>query len=360
MRIEVFDDSGRPALPMLRTRGWAATRVGAWTVSRRVTHALASMVDGNDTWWVNGRWLADVEVWRGLSQLPVGRCWRVGDRVVAARVTDGDAMTADRLRDLPGEACPGEARWAEHAGDVLDALPGLLVSDLEAMGGSSTSGARVHATAVLDESTGPVRLEPGVVVGALAVIEGPCWVGADAVIQAHAHLRPNTSIGRACKVGGEVAGSVVHDFSNKAHYGYLGDSIVGSWCNLGAGTTTSNLKNTYGTIRLADTPDGERTDTGRTRLGAMMGDYVLTGIGTMLSSGTWIEPVVSLATSRLAPKRVEAFSFVTDDGDALYDFDAWRRTAETMAGRRGQALDDAYLAVMLELYNAAAERGVSH
>ncbi|MEM9253450.1 MAG: hypothetical protein AAGB29_13975 [Planctomycetota bacterium] len=359
----MFDDSDRPVCPRLLTRGWGGLRIGAMTCVERAALALASLADRNQTWWVNGRWMADVELLGALRDLAPGSAWHIDGRVVAACTEVSDDTSPDRLIDLPHEPLPVDATLVTHAGHLLDALPALLISDVEALGGSSVAGAAVHPSAVIDESSGPVRLEPGAAIGALAVVEGPCWIGPDAVIQPHAHLRPNTSIGRFCKVGGEVAGSVMHDFSNKAHYGYLGDSIVGSWCNLGAGTTTSNLKNTYGTIRLADTPpetpqdaDGKRTDTGRTRFGTVTGDYVLTGIGTMLSSGTWLDPAVSLATSRLAPKRVEAFSFITDDGDALYDFDAWQRTAETMAERRGQTLDDDVLAVMRDLHRAAAAR----
>jgi acetyltransferase-like isoleucine patch superfamily enzyme len=190
----------------------------------------------------------------------------------------------------------------------------------------------------------------------MAVVEGPCWVGPGAVVQPHAHLRPHTVVGRGCKVGGEVSASILDDFSNKAHYGYLGDSIVGRWCNLGAGTTTSNLKNTHGPIRLADRDDACRTDTGRIKLGTVMGDFVLTGIGTRLSSGTWIGPAVSLATSSLAPKRIEPFSFITDAGDEPYAFDAWRRTAAAMTDRRGQTLPDAYLERMRALHDARASR----
>ncbi|MEM0914569.1 MAG: hypothetical protein AAGK09_08150 [Planctomycetota bacterium] len=352
----MFDDSDLPVCPRLLTRGWAGLRIGAMTLPQRVAQALAPRSDGNDTWWVNGRWLADVDDLCLMERLPCGHGWVLDGRVVAARVDTMAEMSPERFADLSLASAPRGPSLADHAGDLLDALPHLLQSDLSALGGSSIAGADVHPSAVIDESAGPVRVEPGATIGALAVVEGPCWIGPDAVIQAHAHLRPNTSIGRFCKVGGEVAGSVIHDFSNKAHYGYLGDSIVGSWCNLGAGTTTSNLKNTYGTIRLVDTPDAPRTDTGRTRFGTVTGDYVLTGIGTMLSSGTWLDPAVSLATSRLAPKRVEAFSFITDDGDTLYDFDAWQRTAETMAERRGQTLDDDVLAVMRDLHRAAAAR----
>ncbi len=113
---------------------------------------------------------------------------------------------------------------------------------------------KIGPGAVLDASKGPVMIDKGASIGANAVLWGPCYIGPYAQIMPLALIRPGASVGMMCKIGGEMSNSIMFGYSNKAHEGYLGDSYVGKWVNLGAGTTTSNLKNTYGEI----TARGER------------------------------------------------------------------------------------------------------
>ena len=129
----------------------------------------------------------------------------------------------------------------------------------------------IHSMTVLNADAGPILLEDGVKIGPFAVIRGPAYLGANSKIAPHSLLKGSVSIGHTCKVGGEVSQTVIEPYTNKSHYGYLGTSYVGSWVNLGAGTTNSNLKNTYGTIRLE--VDGEKLDTGLQFLGCVIGDY---------------------------------------------------------------------------------------
>ncbi|MEO0587952.1 MAG: putative sugar nucleotidyl transferase, partial [Planctomycetota bacterium] len=370
MRIEIFDDElTGPLCPLLWTRSIADLRLGAMTARERAEWAERKL-GGADTGPLavaRGRWLAGSAELAGLVELGVGRAWTVGETVVAARL-DADASQRwadagdDAARDavlagLTAEALPGamkEAVLAEHVGHLLDRQPGLLRTDLEAMGGADATLAAVHSTAVIDASGGAVRIEAGATVGPMAVIEGPCWIGPGATVAPHAHLRSMTVIGRGCKVGGEVSASVMGDYSNKAHYGYLGNSLIGAWCNLGAGTVTSNLKNTYGPVRMQPTADGPALDTGRDRVGTVMGDFVRTGIGTRLNTGSWIEPAVSLAMSAIAPKRVGAFSFVTDAGDRLYDWGAFETAVARMMSRKNEALSESQWARLRGLHAKAA------
>ncbi len=195
---------------------------------------------------------------------------------------------------------------------------------------------------VLDASKGPVYIADDAVVGANAVLAGPCAVGHHAQVSPHAHIRAGTSIGAMCKVGGEVSNSVMLSHSNKSHYGFLGDSYVGQWANLGAGTTTSNMKNTYGEVSMFAA--GQTVDTGRRFLGAMLGDHVKTGIHTKLTAGTYVGYGSSVAISGTVPKVVPSFTFMTDTVTEPYRLD---KAAEVMAlafsrrGRSWTAEDDA-------------------
>src|SRR5438874_1697689 len=130
----------------------------------------------------------------------------------------------------------------------------------------------------LDASQGPVVLAEGAKIGANSVIQGPCYIGPHAQIRPLSLIKDATTIGRLCKIGGEVVNTIMLGHSNKAHDGFLGHSYVGKWVNFGAGTTTANLKSTYGEVSVQY---GEREiPTGRQFFGSVIGDHVKTNIGT--------------------------------------------------------------------------------
>jgi bifunctional N-acetylglucosamine-1-phosphate-uridyltransferase/glucosamine-1-phosphate-acetyltransferase GlmU-like protein len=132
-------------------------------------------------------------------------------------------------------------------------------------------------------------------------------------------IQPGTSFGMFCRVGGEVKNSILFGYSNKAHEGYLGDSYVGKWVNLGAGTTVSNLKNTLGEVTARI---GHRNiPTGRRKLGAMIGDHVKTAIGTRMMAGSYLGFCCQLAASQILPSFVPSFTFLTDRDREPYRID---------------------------------------
>lgn len=157
--------------------------------------------------------------------------------------------------------------------------------------------------AVLDTSRGPIVLMKGAEIGPLSFLRGPVMIGPDARVNDHASVKDGVMLGQTARVGGELHNSIVEPFSNKQHHGFLGDSYVGAWVNLGAGTTNSNLKNTYGTIRVTyhaketgahkfNLPNDEyvetKVDTGMQFLGVVIGDYSKTAINTNLYTGLTI------------------------------------------------------------------------
>jgi len=188
---------------------------------------------------------------------------------------------------------------------------------------------------VLDASKGPIVIADDVVVGANAVLTGPCAIGHHSAISPLAHIRRGTSIGPLCKVGGEVSNSVFMGHSSKVHDGFVGDSYVGQWANLGAGTTTSNLKNTYGEISMI--VGGQMIKTGRRFLGSLIGDHAKLGIGSRLMAGTYVGYGSAVALSRPVPKVVPSFTFVTDDGSEPYKLDKAAEVMSQVFSRRGRA-----------------------
>ena len=300
----------------------------------------------NDALLINGRWTgASVEAASVISGLPVGAALRdVTGGTVAARLAIGDAQSfVDQgCAALPEgttiDALSG-ASLLTRPWHILDQLESTLAFDLAMFDNRIAPSATVHPSAVIVEDKGPVVVDEHAAVQPLAVLEGPCYIGRHALVGAHTHLRPNSTLGRYVRVGGEVSYSLIDDYSNKAHGGYLGHSLVGQWCNLGAGTTVSNLKNTYGPVRV-DLGEGPQ-DTDRTFQGPILGDFVRTAIGTRILTGSCVGTGSCLAASVYAPKRVPPFRFITDAGDAAYDIDKFIASARIAMARRDQTLGDA-------------------
>jgi len=158
---------------------------------------------------------------------------------------------------------------------------------------------------VFDTRNGPVVLESGVEVRSGMRLEGPLWVGANTRLVG-GPIR-NSAIGPWCVVHGEVSTSAILGYSNKGHHGFLGHSVVGRWVNFGAGTTTSNLKSTYGPVRMDVA--GTRLETGHQFLGSLFGDHAKTAIGMMFDAGSVIGAGASVYDGVRAPKYVAPFAW---------------------------------------------------
>jgi UDP-N-acetylglucosamine diphosphorylase/glucosamine-1-phosphate N-acetyltransferase len=214
-------------------------------------------------------------------------------------------------------------------------------------------GVTPHPGVVLDASRGPIVIEKGTTIGANAVIQGPVHIGLHSQVAALAHIRPGTSVGTLCRVGGEVSNSIIHGYSNKGHYGYLGDSYLGRWVNFGAGTTTSNLKNTYGEVTVRHGEHEYRT--GRRFLGALIGDHTRTGIGTRFSAGAYVGFGCSVASSSIAPSFLPSYSFVTDRGVEPYDMEKAIEVTRRVYSRRDRPLTETDERIMRYVQQIAQE-----
>ena len=205
------------------------------------------------------------------------------------------------------------------------------------LGGGSVSvgeGAVIEPGAVLDVRAGPVIVDAGARVQAPCRIAGPAYIGRGSTVLGG--FLENVSIGPVCKVRGEVESTVFLGFANKAHDGFLGHSVVGRWVNLGAMTSNSDLKNTYGTVRVEE--GGRAIDTGLTKAGCLLGDHVRTGIGTLLDTGAVVGAGSSLFGGGLMPKDVPPFSWGGAGGFEDHDIDRFLETAARMMARRGVEL----------------------
>ena len=138
----------------------------------------------------------------------------------------------------------------------------------------------------MNASAGPIYLGKGSQVQEGAVIRGPFSLGEESVVNMGAKVKGDTTVGPHCKVGGEISNAVFFGYSNKAHDGFLGNSVIGEWCNLGADTNTSNLKNNYEDVKIWSYKKRGFQSTGLMFCGLMMGDHSKCGINTMFNTGT--------------------------------------------------------------------------
>ncbi len=169
-------------------------------------------------------------------------------------------------------------------------------------------GVMVHPMVVIDAEHGPVYIDNDAEIHPFTRIEGPCYVGKQAILLG-AKCREGNSIGPLCKVGGEVEESIIHGHSNKYHDGFLGHAYVGEWVNLGAFTTNSDLKNDYSNVSVM--LDGRHgIDTGSVKVGSLIGDHVKTSIGSLFNTGSYVGPMaLIMGTGKPLPKYIPAFAW---------------------------------------------------
>ena len=183
---------------------------------------------------------------------------------------------------------------------------------------------------LFDTENGPVIIDDDASIKPFSYIKGPVYIGKKCFVNSHSLLGPNVSLGMGCKIGGEVQGALFQEYSNKVHHGYVGDSYIGSWVNMGAGTCVSNLKSTYGHIRVEI--DGEKVDTGEQFLGAFIGDYSKTAVNTSIMAGKLIG--VNAYISGLIEKNIHSFTLMTGDREDVVDIESAIRTQKRMFERR--------------------------
>lgn len=193
-------------------------------------------------------------------------------------------------------------------------------------------GSIIKPGVVLGAEKGPIYIGNNVEILSNAVIEGPVAIGDGSIVRIGAKIREGTSIGEVCRVGGEVEDSIIHGYSNKQHEGFLGHAYLGKWCNLGAGTNNSDLKNNYSMVKVY--VDGKFIDSNLRFVGLAMADHSKTGIGTMFDTGTVVGYSVNVYGAGLQPKYIASFAWGGLKGVVPYDARKAIETARIVMERR--------------------------
>lgn len=201
------------------------------------------------------------------------------------------------------------------------------------------SEVEVRSGTVLDASEGPIIIADKVLIEPTAIIKGPCFIGEGSIIRGGAKIGHATSIGKHCRVGGEVEKTIFASYSNKQHEGFLGHSYIGSWVNIGAGACNSDLKNNYSQVR--SWCRGHMKETGRRFLGVVLGDHVKVAILTRLNTGTVVAFNANVISDGFPPKFVPSFTWKLEPEFVEFDQKKSVETAKVMMGRRNVPFTDA-------------------
>jgi UDP-N-acetylglucosamine diphosphorylase/glucosamine-1-phosphate N-acetyltransferase len=375
--VYLYDDArARSFEPFALTRPAGELRAGALLVRERWTRALgapvaghltsahlagfeepgaASVIEGGTI--PAGAWVANARYLPALDRLPVEDALLTDERVVAVRLrealpaaefSDGDVDLASLVPADGVRRRLSHGWWADEVWDYLRHLVPMLEHDLPVLGAAMPGslppgairvgahpifiedGAHVEPSVCFDATAGPILLRAGSHVQAFTRLVGPLYVGAGSTLTTDRIAA--SSIGDVCKVHGELSNTIFIGHANKGHDGFVGHSILGRWVNLGAGTITSNLKNTYGTVQLW-TPDGVR-ETGQQFLGTLFGDHAKTGIGLRLTTGTVLGAGANVYGSEMPPKAVAPFSWGEAGAFSEYRPDKFVDVVERMMARR--------------------------
>ncbi len=213
-----------------------------------------------------------------------------------------------------------------------------------------SKGVQISNPSVLDATEGPIVIDEGVTISPFCHLKGPLYIGPQTKLN-HVNISVS-SIGMECRLGGEINSCLIGNYTNKNHEGFLGHSIIGDWVNLGALTTTSNLKNNYGMIQIEY--QGRSFQTNVQKFGSIIGDFSKTAIGTMLNTGTIIDIAVNLHHGVSNQKYYPPFFW--GGKPTIYDHDRFIKDIKFIMRRRGQKPDQLILNMLKKIHPSKVDK----
>lgn len=391
MNLILFDNPTirQNLLPFTFTRPVAQIRCGIFTIAekwekhlqvqaRYSTEAYLAkkfpVTITTDNLWINGAICPDAELVAAIYQLNPGDAI-VKDAMILAVRTPDDEVPEVITGKVTNYAAP--ITLIDQVWKIFQFNGTQIRSDFQliAKAGSSIgiqdpytrayaeenifieAGAKVYAS-VLNASTGPIYIGKNAEVQEGSVIRGPFALGENSIINMGSKMRGDISIGPGCKVGGEVSTTVFFGYSNKAHDGFLGCSVVGEWCNFGADSNTSNLKNNYEDVKLWNYTKGGFVSTGLMFCGLMMADHTKCGINTMFNTGTVTGVSANIFGDGFPRNYIPSFAWGGASGFSTYQFEKAMATASKAMERRGLALTEVDKEIYKTIFEMSARERV--
>ncbi len=332
--------------PFCLTRPLAEIRIGITTLAEKWAHFLGAGVGFStapylsakysaqgrpDTLFIRSHLIPNPSLAAAMATLQKGQAMVQGE----TRIAWTGEPDPDRLQEI---SWAGPLQWLEHPFQIFQWNGQLIREDFSWVTAGRNSapvsptnhltapdqvfleeGPRVEH-AFLNATMGPIYVGKGAQIMEGAMIRGPFAMGTGSVVKMGAAIYGATSFGPFCRMGGEIKNSVVFGYSNKAHGGYLGDAVVGEWCNLGANTNCSNLKNNVREVKIWNEPGRTYVNAG-TKCGLLMGDYSRSGISTMFNTGTVTGVSCNIFGGDFPPKFIPSFSWGGAERWMLYDLE---------------------------------------
>lgn len=387
MNLVIFDEDPARSnlLPFTFTRPVAEIRIGILTIREKWERSIGTSAghltqsylsvkfktgDVENALFVNGKLMPDASILEAVQALQHGEAlWKAQD-LLAWRGAARDVKAATQLQRVEYN---GEPFCVNYPWDIFQKNGRAITDDMalltrgrvsEPLSPSVTvigdrnlvfleKGAKAEAC-VLNTSSGPIYLGEDAEIMEGSLVRGPFALCTHSALKLGTKIYGPTTIGPHCKVGGEVNNSVIFGYSNKAHDGFLGNSVIAEWCNLGADTNNSNLKNNYGNVKLFSYAAHKAVDTGLQFCGLMMGDHSKSGINTMFNTGTVVGVAANIYGGGFPETHIPSFSWGGAHGFETYRLDKLYETAERVFERRGLMFDQ----VEKDILKAVFERTV--
>lgn len=365
MNFILFDGSARnQLLPFTFTRPVADIRVGILTIREKWERYLGSttstvtedylsnkwpMVEMEENIMINASYLPTPELVAQIETLEQDQAIFHDEEVVAFFTLEDQEVDFTKYKQLEIE---GEPFLITHTWDIFSKNGDAIHADFELITANRSSnpipssnniigaenifieeGAKVEF-ATLNASTGPIYIGADAEIMEGSIVRGPFALCEHSTLKLGAKIYGPTTVGPYSKIGGEVNNSVIFGYSNKGHDGFMGNSVLGEWCNLGADTNTSNLKNNYAEVRLWDYNTGRFAATGLQFCGLMMGDHSKCGINTMFNTGTVVGVSSNIFGSGFPRNFVPSFSWGGSGGMTTYKTEKAFEVAEVVMKRR--------------------------
>jgi UDP-N-acetylglucosamine diphosphorylase/glucosamine-1-phosphate N-acetyltransferase len=373
MNLILFDDPDIRSnlLPLTFTRPVAEVRVGILTIAAKWEHHFNAKPSyatspylakkfkksvADDNLWINGAVCPDEKLVGDLGKLKPGDAIFKNTKIIAVRSREDELpeVIEGKVTEYGHDLAVVDHPWRifQNNGSQIRADFKLITAGRKSAAIKDPhtrtyneanifleEGVVLRA-AILNAENGPIYLGKNSQVQEGAIIRGPFALGQDSIVTMGAKMRGDNTIGPFCKVGGEVSNSVLFGYSNKAHDGFLGNSVLGEWCNLGADTNTSNLKNNYDHAKVWSYAKNEYVDIGQPNCGLIMGDHSKSGINTMFNTGTVVGVSSNIFGAGYPRSFIPSFQWGGASGFVTYQFEKAIETAARMMARRHIELDE--------------------
>ena len=382
MNYILFDGPYRNnLLPFTYTRPVADIRVGILTIRQKwesyleyttttVTEDYLAnkypLVEMEDNIMINASFLPNMKVTELVKGLKYNQALFNGEDVIAFFAKEGEEVknfSSFEAIDFNGEIIKIEHTWDIFSknGDAISEDFNLITKGRQSQPIPTTvntikpenifieKGAKLEYV-TLNASSGPIYIGKDAEVMEASVIRGPFALCQNATVKLASKIYGPTTVGPYSKVGGEVNNSVLFGYSNKGHDGFLGNSVLGEWCNLGADTNNSNLKNNYAEVRLWDYKTEGFAKTGLQFCGLMMGDHSKCGINTMFNTGTVVGVSSNIFGSGFPRNFVPSFSWGGSKGFVTYKTNKAFEVAEVVMARRDEKFTNKDKAILEHVF----------